>query len=156
MAISTAIDLSAVARVVGIKTAFKDLRGGGILYLPQRIALVGQGSSLSVYSSDKRQITSASEAATVYGFGSPIHLAAKQLFPINGDGVGAIPVTVYPMVDDGSGVASEGDIAITGTSTEAGVVYVKINNIRSEAIVSDSGAEGTTLEDAVTDAINAF
>jgi len=36
MAISTAVDVSAVARVVGIKTTFKDLRGGSIIFLPQR------------------------------------------------------------------------------------------------------------------------
>jgi hypothetical protein len=32
MALSSAVDASAVARVVGIKTIFKDLRGGGILF----------------------------------------------------------------------------------------------------------------------------
>jgi phage tail sheath gpL-like len=155
MAISTAVDLSAVARVVGIQTVFKDLRGGGILFLPQRAAVVGQGNTASTYSTDKRQVTSATEAASIYGFGSPIHLAVKQLFPVNGDGVGSIPVTVYPLDDDVSGVASAGDVTATGTATESGVVYVKVNNIRSEAIVIASGDAGTDLEDAVTDAINA-
>ncbi len=108
MAISSAVDASAVARVVGIKTIFRDLRGGGILFLPQRLAVVGQGSSASTYDTTKRQVTSATEAATLYGFGSPIHLAVLQLLPVNGDGVGTIPVTVYPLEDDGSGVASAG------------------------------------------------
>ena len=34
MAISSAVDASAVARVVGIKTIFKDLRGGGVSVPP--------------------------------------------------------------------------------------------------------------------------
>ena len=154
MAISTAIDASAVARVVGIKTEFKDLRGG-ILFLPQRIAVVAQGNSAAVYDTTKLQVTSATIAAQTYGFGSPIHQAVKQLLPTNGDGVGTIPVTIYPLEDDVAGVASTGDVTATGTATEAGVVYVKVNNIRSEAIVIASGDAGIDLEDAITGAINA-
>ena len=78
MAISSAVDVSAVARVVGIKTQFKDLRGGGILFLPQRIAVVGQGNSAAVYDTTKTQVTSATQAADLYGFGSPIHLALRS------------------------------------------------------------------------------
>lgn len=154
MALSTAIDASAVARVVGIKTEFKDLRGG-ILFLPQRISVIGQGNSAAVYDTTKLQVTSATQAAQTYGFGSPIHQAVKQLLPSNGDGVGTIPVTIYPLEDDVSGVAATGDIGATGTASESGVVYVKVNNIRSEAIVITSGEAGTDLEDRITDAINA-
>lgn len=155
MGISTAVDASAVARVLGIKTAFKDLRGGGILFLPQRVAIIGQGNSAAVYANTKQQITSAFQAATLFGFGSPIHLSALQMFPVNGDGVGTIPVTVYPLDDDGSGVASTGDITATGTATKAGAFRVKINNILSEAFVVAVGELGTAMEDRITDAINA-
>ena len=72
MAISTAIDQSAVARVLGIETEFRDLREGGVLFLPQRIAVVGQGNSASTYATTKRQVTSAAEVATLYGSGSPL------------------------------------------------------------------------------------
>lgn len=154
MALSTAIDASAVARVVGIQTVFKNLRGG-ILFLPQRIAVVGQGNTAATYATTKRQVTSAFEAAGLYGFGSPIHQACLQLLPANGDGVGTIPVTIYPLEDDVSGVAATGDITLTGIATETNVIYIKINNVRSEAIVITSGEDGTTLEDRVTDAINA-
>ncbi len=155
MGISTAVDASAVARVLGIKTTFKDLRAGSILFLPQRVAIVGQGTTLAVYATTKRQITSAFEAATIYGFGSPIHLSALQLFPVNGDGVGTIPVTVYPLDDDGSGVVSTGDITATGTATKAGSFRIKVNNILSEAFTVAVGELGTAMEDRITDAINA-
>ncbi len=155
MAISSAVDASAVARVVGIKTIFKDLRGGGILFLPQRLAVVGQGSSASTYDTTKRQVTSATEAATLYGFGSPIHLAVLQLLPVNGDGVGTIPVTVYPLEDDGSGVASAGDITPSGAATEAAAYRVRVNNIDSEQFVISVGDSVADIITAATAAINA-
>lgn len=155
MAISSAVDASAVARVVGIKTIFKDLRGGGVLFLPQRIAVVGQGNSAATYDTTKRQVTSATEAATLYGFGSPIHLAVRQLFPTNGDGVGTIPVTIYPLEDDGSGVASTGDITPSGAQTEAAAYIVRINNIDSEQFVINVGDSVADIITAATAAINA-
>ena len=155
MPISSAVDASAVARVVGIKTAFKDLRGGGILFLPQRVAVVGQGNSAAVYSTDKNQVTSAQEAATTYGFGSPIHLAVAQLLPVNGDGVGTIPVTVYPLVDDGSGVAATGDITPAGTQTEAAAYRVRIGGEESNQFVISAGDSVATVVTAMTAAVNA-
>lgn len=155
MAISTAVDASAVARVVGIKTIFKDLRAGGILLLPQRLAVVGQGSSASVYATTKLQVTSANQAATAYGFGSPIHLAVLQLLPVNGDGVGSIPVTVYPLVDDGAGVVSTGDITPGGSPTVAASYIVRINNIDSEEFVISVGDSVADIVTAMTAAVNA-
>lgn len=153
--ISSAVDASAVARVVGIKTIFKDLRGGNILMLPQRLAVVGQGTSLAVYATDKVQVTSASEAASLFGFGSPIHLALKQLFPVNGDGVGTIPVTVYPLDDDGAGVVASGDITPSGAQTVLSSYVVRVNNIDSEPFLIDIGDVVATINTAIANAINA-
>jgi len=155
MAISSAVDASAVARVVGIKTQFKDLRGGGILFLPQRIAVVGQGNTSAVYDTTKRQVTSATEAASLYGYGSPIHLAVRQLFPTNGDGVGTIPVTVYPLEDDGSGVAAAGDITPSGVSSGTASFRVRVNEIDSEDFVVSDGDAVADITAAITAAINA-
>ena len=155
MALSSAVDASAVARVVGIKTTFKDLRAGGVLFLPQRVALIGQGSTVATYDTTKFQITSASQAGSRYGFGSPIHLAARQLLPVNGDGVGTIPVTVYPLEDDVSGVAASGDITPTADQTSAGAYTVLVNNIRSEPFVVSVGDAVGDIVTAVAEAINA-
>lgn len=155
MAISDAVDLSAVARVVGVKVNFKDLRGNNILFLPQRIVVVGQGASSATYSTDKRQVLSQQEAGNLYGFGSPIHLAVLQLLPVNGDGVGTIPVTVYPLEDDGSGVAAAGNIAFSGAQTETKAYQVKINNILSESFVIESGEAASAIKTRITAAINA-
>ena len=149
------IDASAVARVVGIDTQFKDLRAGGVLFLPQRIAVIAQGATASTYSTDKKQITSAAEAGSTYGYGSPIHLIMRQLFPQNGDGVGTIPVTVYPLVDDGSGVAAAGSITPVGSQTKQSSYRVRINNILSEAFVLDVGDGVAQAVAKLTTAINA-
>ena len=155
MAISSAVDVSAVARVVGIKTIFKDLRGGGILFLPQRIAVVGQGASAATYDTTKRQVSSATEAAGLYGYGSPLHLAVKQLLPANGDGVGTVPVTVYPLEDDASGVAATGDITPAGSPTVAASYLVRVNNIDSEEFVISVGDTVASTVTKMADSINA-
>ena len=155
MATSTAVDASAVARVLGVKTEFKDLRGGNIVYLPQRVAVIGQGATASVYATTKKRVTSAFEAGSLYGFGSPVHLAVQKLLPTNGDGVGTIPVTVYPLDDDGSGVASAGDITPSGSPTVAASYIVRINNIDSESFVISVGDSVADIVAAMTAAINA-
>ena len=67
------VDASAVARVVGITTEFKNLRAGRVVFLPQRVALVGQGTTVAQasYSNDKAVVTSALQVGQTYGFGSP-------------------------------------------------------------------------------------
>jgi len=153
MSISTAVDISAVARVVGIATKFVNLQGG-IFFLPQRLALVGQGSTTAVYDTTKRQITSASEAGSIYGYGSPIHLATQQLLPANGDGIGTIPLTIYPLEDDESGVAATGDITPSGTQTEAAAYRVVINNIQSDQFVITTSDTVATIVTKITEVIN--
>lgn len=156
MSVSTAVDISAVARTVGIKTNFQDLRQGNIQFLPQRIAILGQGASTATYSSTKRQITTESEAGQIYGFGSPIHLVAKQLLPVNGDGVGTIPVTVYPLEDAVSGVAATGDITPVGSPTGTASYIVRVNNIDSQAFTVVSGDTVAGIVAKITTAINAI
>ena len=143
--ISTAIPQSYLAGAVGVKTEFQDLSQSARL-LPMRVGLVGQGTTAaSGYSLDKRRVFSALEVGQVYGFGSPVHLAAMELLPANGDGIGAIPLTIYPL-DDGT-TASAGDITpTTGPQTETEEYVVKINEVRSEPIVIPAGtAAGDTV-----------
>jgi phage tail sheath gpL-like len=157
MGISTAVDASAVARVVGIKTIFKDLRGGSILYLPQRIVVLGQGTTAlnGTYSLTKVQVTSAAAAAAIYGFGSPIHLACLQLLPTNGDGVGTIPVTIYPLDDEDSSVVASGDITPSGSQSVGSSYFVLVNNIRSDSFVIAASDTVAVIVTAMTAAINA-
>ena len=152
------VDVSAVARVLGITTEYKDLRGSSVVFLPQAIAVVGQGTTAmnASYTTLPVQSSSPADIGAAYGFGSPLHLTAKQLFPTNGDGVGTIPVTFYPLMDHGSGVAATGDIAPTGAATAQGSLYVYIGEIRSEQIVIPdlaTVAEACTLIHAAVAAV---
>lgn len=155
MAISTAVDISAVARVLGIKTNFKNLRDGRVVILPQRIALFGQGATGMVFASSKRQVTSANDVGTLYGYGSPLHLAAKQLFPANGDGVGTIPVTVYPLSDAAGAQAATGAIELIGSQIESGAYRFVVNGIRSEQFSILTGEAGEAVLSRAAAAINA-
>jgi len=134
------VDVSAVARVLGITTEYRDLRGNAVVFLPQRIAVIGQGATANTYTTTPYQSSRPGDIGTIYGFGSPLHLAALKLFPTNGDGVGTIPVTFYPQQSHGSGVASVGDITPTGTATAQGSIRVFIGEVRSEEIVIPDGA----------------
>lgn len=149
------IDISARARALGIGTNFKDLREAGASSLPQRIAILAQGASDSVYSTDKRQITSAPEGGRIYGWGSPIHLIARQLFPANGDGAGTIPVTVYPLKDAESAQAAQGSIAPTGTQSKSAVYRVRVSNITSQPFLVQAGASVADICTSMAAAINA-
>lgn len=150
------VDASAVARVLGIQTEFKDLRGGSVLFLPQRIAVFAQGSSDITYQTTKFEATSAGAAGSRFGFGSPIHLILRELRPVNGDGVGTIPVTVYPLVDGVSSAAASGKIVPSGTQTVAAAYRVRISGIQSAEFVVPVGAVSlNALLRAMGNAINA-
>ena len=130
---------SAIARVTGIDVEFRNFNVGQALFLPQRVALIGQGNSATTYSTDPYIANSAGAVAEKYGYGSPLHLASRALFPSNNDGIGGVPVTIYPLVDDGAGVPADGSIDLTGTSTEQGTGTVYIGGIASALFTIPSG-----------------
>lgn len=149
-----AIQSSQVSRGLGIEFIYQDLRGGATVYLPQRISVFGQGNTAATYDTTKLQVTSADHAGNTYGYGSPLHLAVMQLLPANGDGVGVIPVTCYPMEDNASGTASAGTITPSGTPSALRSFVVRISNIDSlpfNIAVGDAVADVTA---AMTTAIN--
>lgn len=138
------VDISAVSRVVGVEVTFEIFESGAVTYLPQQVALLGHGNSLESFSIDPVQVTSHAEVAAICGYGSPAHLAARQLFPDNGDGIGSIPVMLYPMEDDASGVPAAGSIGAVGTQTETQTYVIKVNEIPSANITIPA----TTAADA--------
>lgn len=154
MAISTAVSQNARASGLGIDVNFKNLRSGTTV-LPQRVGVIGQGNSLATYSTAKFTATSAVDVGNAVGFGSPLHLAAQQLFPSNGNGLGTIPATFYPLVDDGAGVASTGDITPAGAQTVQASYIVVVNEIESATFVISVGDTIADITAAMTVAINA-
>ena len=155
MTISTAINPSARARALAVQTAYRDLSKGAVKYLPIRVAILGQGNTASTYATTKKQVYSAYEVGATYGFGSPLHLAALQLLPPNGDGVGTIPVTVYPLEDESLAAPSGGDITPSVTTAEAANYQVAVNNILSEVFSVEVGDVVADIVTKITTAINA-
>lgn len=125
---SNAVSLDRVSRVVGYKITkgFFNLSSPN---LPQRIALFGEAndanqSGLNVTS--PTQITSAAQAATLFGAGSPIHMAARILFPYTGDGIGGIPVYVYPQAKAAGATTKVIRVQPTGVATASVTHYLKV------------------------------
>ena len=69
-------------------------------YLPQVIAILGEANTANQtgLTVDPIEVTSASEAGELFGYGSPIHSVMRILRPLSGDGVGGIPTVVYPQI----------------------------------------------------------
>lgn len=134
------IDASVVARVTGIETKYQDMRGGALLFLPQRVVVLGQGASDAVYSSSKYPALSAGDVGARFGYGSPVHLAALQLLPIDGSGVGSIPVTIYPLQQLSGSTAASGDITPSGTQAQAATYRARAGNVKSAPFVIPQGA----------------
>jgi len=144
-----------ITRVVGVDVEFVNFNLGKATLLPQRLAVIGQGNTLSTYSEDKYTVTSAAAVGAIYGYGSPLHLACRQLFPDNGDGIGGIPVTIYPLVDDDAGVTAAGSIDATGTATETASFKIKVGGIQTGNITIETDDTAATALGKIKTAINA-
>lgn len=155
MVLSTAIDASAVARVTGVQTRYRDLRGGNTNFLPQRIAVLGQGNEAVTYTTTPKQVFTAQEVGEEFGYGSPLHLAVKELFPITGDTVGIVPVTIYPMQKGASAAAATHTITCAGTQVNAGNYVFRIGGVSSQSFRLEAAATATEAGAALANAINA-
>lgn len=145
---------SAVSRVVGVDTKYKDFNVGDAAMLPQRLAIIGQGNDDAVYTEDRFECDgSAVSVAERFGYGSPLHLAARQLYPVAGGGGAVFPVTIYPVKKVENAVAATGKIKIVGTATKAGSGIVSIGGADAQFTVP-KGYTGDNTLDAIKDAIN--
>jgi phage tail sheath gpL-like len=123
---------SAISRVTGVNVEYRNFNTGSGGFLPQRLALFGVGNSDAVYPAEKYETTgTADEVAKRYGYGSPLHLAARQLFPAGGGGA-TFPVTIFPLKPADAAVAAAGAIALDGTPAVAGSGVVRIGGIEAE------------------------
>lgn len=159
--ISTAVGLDRRSRVSGYKSK-KGFFSNDTQNLPQIIAVFGEAntanqSGLTAY---KREVTSAKEAAELYGYGSPIHRIMRILRPISGDGVGGIPTIVFPQVSDTGATATTRAWTVTGTATANATHYVVINgrdtvDFQTSAFSVVAGDTPTVIAGKIKDAVNA-
>lgn len=130
--------------------------------LPQRIAILGEANTdnQSDLDTEPYQITSAAQAAERYGWGSPIYLMARILFPSSGGGVGSIPVWVYPQAAAVGATTKIVTLEPSGVATGNGTHTLVIAGRKGlEAVFYDINIEeGDTTGDItakIEDAVNA-
>lgn len=86
--------------------------------LPQRIAVVAEMNHANQTTAlTPTKITSRQQSAALYGWGSPMDMAIRILFPSNGGGLDGVDVYAYPVVEAGSAAANKQSITASGTAT---------------------------------------
>jgi len=123
------ISPSAASRVCGVDVEFKNFNVGNAAMLPQRLAVFGVGNDDADFSLDKYEVGgSAAKVGDRYGYGSPLHLMAKVLFPPAGN-TATFPVTIYPLKKANGALPAEGAISVTGQAAANGSGTVFIGGI---------------------------
>jgi phage tail sheath gpL-like len=110
---------------------------GGVEKQFHNLVLGQRLSSGSVAAAVPTKVTSDSEAALAFGFGSMLHKMAQVYFQNNT----SQDTTFVALDDNGSGAAASGTFAFSGTATENGTVYAYIGGDRyTSAVVSGDTA----------------
>lgn len=129
MAISTAISLDRISRVIGYKLKKANF-GSLTANLPQRIAVLGEANTANQGTIDVTpfEFISAKEVGDKYGYGSPLHLMARILRPISGNVLGGIPTVIYPQLEETATAAVfKLGVTVATTVTENATHFVVIN-----------------------------
>lgn len=116
---SPAVSLSAVSRVLGYTITPANFNPASPL-LPQRIALFAEINDANQAASlTPVPLTSAQQAGNTWGWGSPMHQAARLFFPATGAGsaIPGISIIAYPMLAGVGAAANVQTITVTGTAT---------------------------------------
>jgi len=158
---SDAVGLDRISRIVGYKITKGDF-STTTPNLPQRLAILGEANDANQLTLDlnPQQITSAQQAGELYGYGSPIHAMARILFPVSGDGVGGIPVLVYPQAAAPGATAKIMRVAPSGVANGNGTHTLVIAGRKGvDYIFYDiniaTGDDAADINDKIADAVNA-
>jgi phage tail sheath gpL-like len=124
---SDAVGSERVSTVVGYKITKGDFSTTSP-NLPQRIAVFAEANAANqaTLDTDPWEATTAQAAGTRYGFGSPIYALMRILRPFNSDGVGGIPVFIYPQEETVSATSIILEVTPTGVATGNGTHTLKI------------------------------
>lgn len=152
---TTAFPPDRVASGVAIKERYNNRGTSDGNYRPTRIAVFAQGNEGSTYPTTKRRVYSSGDAGLVEGWGSPSHLMLRSLFPQYGDGVGSIPVDLYPLEQPSGGTKASGAVAVLNNATKTQEHYVSVNNILTDRIIAVPGDNPATFATKMVAAINA-
>jgi phage tail sheath gpL-like len=144
---------SAVSRVCGVEVSWKNFNVGNAAMLPQGLAIIGLGNDNADYSLDKIEISDSASVANKFGYGSPLHLAAKQLFSPTGASA-EFRVTLHPLKKAPNAAAAAASITAEGTVTAngSGTVYIGGIAVEFAALKDDTASD---VLGKIKDAVNA-
>lgn len=125
--ISDALDVNLISRIVGYKLIKGDFSTTSP-NLPQIISVFAEANTANQATLDltPTQLTSSADAATKYGYGSPIYQIMRILFPQQGGGA-SVPVKVYPIAEAAGATSKKLVITPTGTATANGTHTVVLS-----------------------------
>lgn len=149
------VPASWVSRIIGVSVEPKNFNVGNAQMLPQQLVIVGQGNDSVSYSLDKYECEgSAAEIGERYGYGSPLYLAARQLFPQSGK-MATFPVYICPVkIGDSGFAAAAGSILVAGTSaTAAAECVLSIGGIDVQLAIT-KGETAAEVHSAIVTAVN--
>jgi len=160
MAISTAISNDRVSRVVGYKVKSGNF-GPNTPYLPQRIAILGEGNTANQadFAEEAFEFITAKQVGDKYGYGSPLHQIARILRPVSGDILGGIPTVIYPQKEAAGATATIKTFSATGTAAAGETHSIIIGGRKgidglSYDFTLAAGDTGATLLNKIVDAVN--
>jgi phage tail sheath gpL-like len=158
--ISTAVGLDRISRVSGYNVK-RGVFTTDTQNLPQIIAVFGEANMANQMglSTAKTEVTSAEEAAELYGYGSPIHSQMRILRPSSGDGVGGIPTIVFPQITDDQATPSMREWTVSGTANANTTHYIVVNgrtslDFRPYTFDVKIGDTASQIANKIVDAVN--
>jgi len=120
--------------------------------VPRKILIIGTYDPLKTGVTPElpKQIFSAEDCGSIYGFGSMVHRLSIASFAAQA----GVEVFVQPQQEAGGAVAAAGELTFTGPSTAAGTLAIYIAGDRV-AVTIPKAATLENIADAVVAAINA-
>ena len=160
-AISTAVGLERKSRTSGYKIK-KGFFNNEPSNLPQIILVLGEANDANqlLLNTDPKEITTAKEAAELYGYGSPMHQMARILRPVSGEGVGGIPTVFIAQVSDPAATPTEHEWTVTGSATANATHTIRIAgrdslDFQEYKYTVATGDTATAVAAKIVDAVNA-
>ncbi len=126
MAISTAVPAGSSSRTSAYQLN-KGKFSTSTPYLPQKLVILAEANTAnqSTIVNTPVLLSSAAAAGAAYGYGSPMHMIARILFPVSGTGLN-IPVYAMAQTAAVSSTATVVVITLTGNATKNKTHYLKI------------------------------
>jgi phage tail sheath gpL-like len=124
---SNAVASERISKIVGYKLTKGDFRATNP-NLPQRIAVLAEANEANQTNLDTNpwEATTAKDTGDRYGYGSPLYHIMRILRPAQGNGIGGIPVIIFPQAKASGATYKVLEVTPSGTATGNGTHTVVV------------------------------